>query len=178
MKARMTEGTTPRIYVADLAAYNAGKLRGVWIDADQGVDQIRAQVSEMLAASPEPGAEEWAIHDYEGFGPIKLDEYDDLEDVARIAELIAEHGDLFAQLIDHFGRDHVDEAVRAMDESYAGAFDSLAEWAEQFAEDTGPPDCGPYTNYIDWERFAHDAELGGDIFTIESGGKVHVFHGN
>ena len=28
-----TMTNTPKIYVADLAAYNAGKLRGVWIDA-------------------------------------------------------------------------------------------------------------------------------------------------
>ncbi|HBO1348742.1 TPA: antirestriction protein ArdA, partial [Pseudomonas aeruginosa] len=40
-----------RIYVADLAAYNAGHLHGVWIDATLGLDDIQAQVSAMLAAS-------------------------------------------------------------------------------------------------------------------------------
>ena len=56
----------PRIYVACLAAYNNGCLHGRWIDATTP-DEIRREVSAMLAASPEPGSEEHAIHDYEGF---------------------------------------------------------------------------------------------------------------
>ena len=31
-----------RIYVADLAAYNAGYLHGVWIDASQDLEDIQA----------------------------------------------------------------------------------------------------------------------------------------
>ena len=53
-----------RIYVADLAAYNAGYLHGVWIDASQDLEDIQAQVDTMLAASPVKGAEEYAIHDF------------------------------------------------------------------------------------------------------------------
>jgi len=52
-----------RIYVASLSDYNAGRLHGAWIDATQDADEIEAEVQEMLAASPEPIAEEWAIHD-------------------------------------------------------------------------------------------------------------------
>jgi antirestriction protein len=174
-KKRIQDG--PRIYVADLSAYNAGKLHGAWIAADRGVDEIHAEIKAMLAESPEPDAEEWAIHDYEGFGGVKLGEYEDLEEVARIGELLNEHGPLFGKLVDHFGRD-VDESVRAMEENYAGEFDSLSDWAQQFAEDTGSADCGPYSNYIDWESVARDAEMNGDVFTIETDGKVHVFHGH
>jgi antirestriction protein len=174
-KTRTADG--PRIYVADLAAYNAGVLRGAWIDAHQDAEQIQAEIATMLADSPEPGAEEWAIHDYEGFEGVKLGEHEDLEEVAQIAELLAQHGPLFGKVVDHFGRDYLEEAIRAMEESYAGEYDTLADWAEQFAEDTGSGDCGPYSNYIDWERVARDAELGGDIFTIETDdGKVHVFN--
>ena len=54
--------TNPRIYVACLAAYNSGYLHGAWIDADQPADDIQSAVGEMLAASPIPRAEEWAIH--------------------------------------------------------------------------------------------------------------------
>jgi len=61
---------TPRIYVACLAAYNAGRLHGRWIDAAQDAADIQAEVRKMLAASPQADAEEWAIHDYEGFGPL------------------------------------------------------------------------------------------------------------
>jgi len=58
---------TPRIYVACLAAYNNGKLRGEWIDANQDDDAIFDDIKKILSTSPEPLAEEWAIHDYEGF---------------------------------------------------------------------------------------------------------------
>ncbi|WP_273241477.1 antirestriction protein ArdA [Hyphomonas atlantica corrig.] len=52
---------TPRIYVACLAAYNNGRLHGAWIDATEP-DEMMQGVRAMLAASPEPGAEEWSIH--------------------------------------------------------------------------------------------------------------------
>ena len=41
----------------------------------------------MLARSPMPGAEEWAIHDYEGFGPLRLGEYEDLGTISQIAHV-------------------------------------------------------------------------------------------
>ena len=76
----------PRIYVADLAAYNAGKLHGVWIDLlDKDADDIKAEVDEMIAASPVPLAEEWEIHDtadLDGYTP------NNFEEAAAIAELI------------------------------------------------------------------------------------------
>ena len=62
----------PRIYVADLAAYNSGKLHGVWIDATEDLEDIQTQVQEMLKKSPEPFTEEYAIHDYEYFGSHRL----------------------------------------------------------------------------------------------------------
>ncbi|RAN32203.1 antirestriction protein ArdA, partial [Hyphomonas pacifica] len=51
----------PRIYVACLAAYNNGCLHGRWIGATTP-DEIMEKVRAMLADSPLPGAEEWAIH--------------------------------------------------------------------------------------------------------------------
>lgn len=45
---------TPRIYVACLASYNAGRLHGAWVDADQDPDDIEREVWAMLRKSPEP----------------------------------------------------------------------------------------------------------------------------
>src|SRR5436189_4774564 len=64
---------TPRIYAATLSDYNAGRLHGAWIDADQDPEELQAEIDAMLAKSAEPVAEEWAIHDYEGFGLFKVD---------------------------------------------------------------------------------------------------------
>jgi len=81
-----------RIYVACLAAYNNGKLHGVWINACLDIDEIQEQVNEMLAFSPEEDAEEWAVHDYEGSGSYRMSEYEGLETAHEIACFISEHG--------------------------------------------------------------------------------------
>src|SRR3954452_17997246 len=91
----------PRIYVASLADYNVGNLHGRWIDATQGADAIRREIAEMLAASPEPDAEEYAIHDYDNFRGLRLAEFEDIDRVAEVAILIAEHGPVFAKLVEH-----------------------------------------------------------------------------
>jgi antirestriction protein len=176
MSPKRTNSDGPRIYVADLAAYNAGTLHGRWIDADQDPDEIRAEIQEMLAESPVPGGEEYAIHDYEGFGRLRLNEYDDINTVARIAKLIEEHGALATDVIAHFGgAQYLADAERALDEEYQGSYDRLADWAEELAESTGA-EAETYRSYIDWEAVARDAELNGDIFTVETDdGKVHVF---
>lgn len=175
--------STPRIYVASLADYNAGRLHGRWIDADQPVEAIREQIAKMLAESKEPIAEEWAIHDYENFAGLSVAEYEDLGYVAEVAFLIGEHGAVFAGLVDHFGggASGLEDAKRWMEEGYRGAFDSLTDYAEELIEDCygdalkGLPDFLRY--HIDWEGIAHDMELNGDVFTIEHGRKVHVFDG-
>lgn len=58
--------TPPLIYVASLADYNNGRLHGVWIRADSDPEAIGLAIQAMLAASPEPRAEEWAVHASEG----------------------------------------------------------------------------------------------------------------
>ena len=104
------QNDSPKIYVACLASYNAGHLYGEWILADQEPQEIQAAIQSMLEKSPEPFAEEWAVHDYEGFGSISLSEWPSIERVSALAKLIAEHGEPFTlwyQNQDEIGRAHV-----------------------------------------------------------------------
>jgi antirestriction protein len=48
----------PKLYVACLAAYNAGILHGKWIDVCSDLESIWTEIKAMLAASSEPDAEE------------------------------------------------------------------------------------------------------------------------
>ena len=59
--AVMGGGDEPRAYASCLASYNAGVLHGRWISADQDPEDIQAEIDQMLAESPEPGAEEHAV---------------------------------------------------------------------------------------------------------------------
>lgn len=175
----MKVSDTPRVYVACLAAYNNGKLHGRWIDADQDADDIRAEIAEMLNESPEPNAEEWAIHDCEHFGGLRLSEGEDIEQLAEVAELIVDHGDVLAKLVDHVGGlQYLEHAKQLMEDEYTGAHDSLEDFACELLEDTGQLESMPENLrlYFDYERFGRDLELGGDVFTIDGeSGQVHVF---
>src|SRR3546814_11380124 len=97
-----TKTENPRIYVACLAAYNNGYLHGSWIDAEQDAWAIYDDVKAMLAASPIAEAEEWAIHDYEGFGNVRISEYAGFAYVSELAAFIAEHGELGLCLLAHY----------------------------------------------------------------------------
>jgi antirestriction protein len=166
---------TPRVYVACLAAYNGGTLHGEWIDANQSVEELKSAIGAMLSRSPADGAEEWAFHDYEGFHGIEIDEHEPIEKVAELAAFIDEHGALGGALVGYLG--DVEDAKRAFEEQQAGAASSLAEWAEEFLSECGDLASVPerLRPYIDFERYANDLDLSGDIFTVELDGTVHVF---
>jgi antirestriction protein len=167
---------TPRIYVACLAAYNEGYLHGKWIDADQDEEAIYEEIKAMLADSPVPGAEEWAIHDFDNFGGMRLSEYENIEDIVRIAALMSEHGaKLIAGLKDHGYT--LDEIERKLEEDYLGAWDSVEDYLYDEAESNGRLKEVPgwLENYIDWESMAHDHDCNGSFIEIRIDGKIHLF---
>lgn len=170
----------PRIYVACLAAYNAGVLHGEWIDADQDAHDIREEIEKMLEASPEPHAEEWAIHDYDNFEGARLNESESLETVAKLASLVAEHGRVAALLFDRECGD-VERIERILEEGNLGVWASPEDWAEDYLAQTGALEGlnDSMRMYFAFDRYAHDCELNGDIFAIELGYRsVQIFDGH
>ncbi len=203
--------TDLRFYAACLASYNAGRLHGAWIDASTDVDEMQAAINKMLRASsypnvevacpdcdapdPEcptchgrgkvPSAEEYAIHDYEE--RWNLGEYPGLERIVKFMELVEKaedrgiDADDVQAILDHFGTDYIDTAGDAIENNFHGTYDSLTEYAEQFAEEVYGDVINKLPNviagHIDYESIARDMELGGDVFTIDKyqGGGVLVF---
>jgi len=164
-----------QIYVACLAAYNNGHLHGKWIEANQPAWAIYDDIRYVLDTSSIADAEEWAIHDYEGFGGLSISEYEGIERVSELASFIDEHGELGAELLSHF--DSIEEAEEALDEGYHGSFASLADYVQELTEDCAfIPEHLRF--YIDWEAMARDAEMSGDIFTVQTAhDEIHVFAG-
>jgi antirestriction protein len=181
-QAMKQEPSGPRIYVACLAAYNGGRLHGAWIDADQDAKAIWSEVKAMLKASPDPFAEEWAIHDYEGFEGVRLGESESIENVAMHAEMIGKHGAAWGAWV----VEHGDEATEALfEEHYHGEWNSEQEFAKNLAHDlgytdeAGNPCCAhdgtnPLLNYIDWEAWTRDLFMG-DYWSARIGSAVCVF---
>ena len=150
---------TPRIYVACLAAYNHGRLHGAWIEATTP-EAVMAEVSAMLAASPEPDAEEWAIHDHEGFEGAHLSEYASFQTVCDLAAFFTEHGSLGARLYSEFG-DALEQARAAF---------------EELTRDSGTEIPTALAYYIDWQALARDMAMNGEIMVFQTGfDEVHIF---
>jgi len=162
----------PRIYVACLASYNNGILHGKWIDAAQGIEGIWEGINEVLATSPIPGAEEWAIHDREDFGGFDISKYEAVEEIAEIAQFFEEHGELGAELLRHFC-DDLDTAKTVIEDCYYGEYDSEEGYARSITEETSEiPSHLAF--YIDYKKMAHDI-FTNDCFSIEVNGFTHVF---
>jgi antirestriction protein len=124
-----------------------------------------------------PSAEEWAVHDLEGFGGLKLGEYPDIETVASLAELIEEHGeDVVAAASDVCSS--LEEIADTIADRYRGEYKSPEDFAEEFVTECHDLSQIPeFLRYhIDWEGVAHDYEVNGDFNFIERGGSVYVFH--
>lgn len=170
----------PRIYVASLSDYNGGVLHGKWIDATQEAEDILEEVAEMLKASPTAKregsiAEEWAIHDYDNFGSLKLGEWESFEKVSELAQLIAEHGPAFAAYADNVGQDYA--TAEDFEESFNGEWDDEKDFAYDLAESIGLLEGMPDSlqGYFNWESWTRDLFMG-DYYSVEAPGyRVFVF---
>jgi len=162
---------TPKIYVACLASYNKGKLHGRWIDADQDEEQVMTEIQDMLRSSPEPGAGDWAIHDYEGFCGVHIRENELIESVARLAALIVKHGPAFAAYYNARVGD-LDYAEDTFEEAYQGEYGSEEEFAESICSGISMPDF--LLPYIDYKKMADDM-LMNDYFSVKHDGKIYIF---
>jgi antirestriction protein len=147
----------PRIYFADLAAYNNGCLRGVWVEFFEGIqsDDVQVAIDYMLYESD---GDEWRIDDYEGFAEFKGC---DLEKLCQVAALIHKYGEepvkgYFAHRGDAADPDEFTDY-------YIGSYTSEAAFCEEHfqiaeaAEKIQVFDWATLDQYIDWEAIANDA---------------------
>jgi len=178
----------PRIWVASLADYNNGTLHGVWLNAAQDEAELQAAVDTMLAASPltaetgEP-AEEWAIHDFQGFGPLRIDEHGSLSWISLVGKGIAQYGLAFAAYADVVQEEAL---LGTFDAAYLGHYDSVHAYLEQRVNDLGydrvldeavPPTIRPYVK-IDISGTADDLLDKGDLVALPApDGGVWIFNG-
>lgn len=165
----------PAIWIGSLADYNNGDLHGDWMDATRDDEDIHAEIQRILAGGPAARRgevpEEWGIFDHQGFGPLQIGVYDLIEEVSRLARAIAEHGPAFAAFASGDLVDREDATVERFQEVYLGRFDSVVDYARQLTSDLGydelldhqlPNHVRSYVR-IDYEQFAQDLQVGGDI---------------
>lgn len=147
-------------------------LHGVWVDATQSEDEIMENIWDMLDNSTEPDAEDYAIHDYEGFGNIKIHEYEAISNIVEYTSFIEEHGKLGLALLSDYS---IDEARLMLEEHYQGSYDSEVDFARELFDECYEhqmPNSLIY--YFDYEAFARDLFIN-DYCSVEFDGQTYVF---
>jgi len=171
----MTKTATPRIYAACLSSYNNGDLHGAWIDCDQDAEGINKEIKAMLELSEEEDAEEYAIHDFDNWQGIEVDEYESIEKIAELAALIIKYGKAFAAHYNHYGTEATEETFN---NSYQCQSESERAFIRDQWEESGQlkelEKLGVSDHWLDWEAIARDQFIN-SYYSVSADNKIYVF---
>ena len=135
-------------------------------------------------SAPFPSAEEWAIHDHEGFAGLIKSEWPDLDELAAAAEILAGDDDDQRRGLLWLVNDRGCSITEAIDQCgdvrtyQADALDLAADYAQELAADViedfhDRSSQWPF-NCIDWASAGKELEMGGDIDLTEQDGERFV----
>lgn len=165
---------TARIYVGTYAKYNNGSIAGAWLDLEDYSDRdaFYEACKKLHANEPDP---ELMFQDFEGFPRSFYSESNVPAELWDWLELDESDRDMLAAYQHGVESDGTIEQAR---EAFAGTADSESDWAATWLEETGGLDGVPkhLENYIDFEAYARDARLGGDVSFVRYEGTLYVFH--
>ena len=175
----------PAIYVACLASYNAGKLFGSWLDLSDGpdADDIREAIDAIIKESPEPFAEEYAIHDSQDLpGILARTEWPDIDKLSAYCQQWAELDyDPDKQLAYRFICDDAGEVVDQddFDAKYEGWWNRPSDYAMDHAAERGylkDDDTNPLFRCVDWNHYWRELEYEGARAVFDQGKAMYLIH--
>lgn len=174
LEIKMENTLTPRIYVVCLATFNAGYSHGDWIEVTQDEENIYKEIRQILADSPIETSKEWAIHDYEDFGSIKLKEHESVASICEKAQFVLDYGEVGLVLFEYYN--DLEEIKEIATNRYHGEWDSELEFATELFDDCYLHEIPEHLNgYIDYEQFTYEIFIN-DYFSLDSqNNKKHIF---
>jgi antirestriction protein len=160
-----------RIYVADLAAHNDGRLIGEWLTLPVDSDTLENVMNRMT----HDGQHDYAIHDYEA--PFSIAESDDpweLNEIAEQLDSVDIDSGVLELILDYAGT--VDEGLEIITSGDYTVYEnchSMEDVAYEYVESTGMLLDVPNSlkQYFDYEAFGRDLDIEG---TFLSGGGFYV----
>lgn len=181
-----------KAWIGCYGCYNDGRLVGKWLDADEAEDLEAAGLTVEAAHKldgkshqicPRCGSDEFAVFDTDGGPSAVADavgesilEFVRLAPIAELAETLSGFEQWLSELGDVPEGD-ADEVEQAFYDAYLGEYSSAGEWAELYLEETGVlaevPERLRY--YVDFEAYARDARLSGEVSFVEGPVSVFVF---
>jgi antirestriction protein len=165
---------TARIYVGTYAKYNSGSIAGAWLDLETYSDKeaFLAACKELHKDEADP---ELMFQDFEGFPKSYYSESSVSDELFSYLELDEDD----RKLLDVYREGVRDDGTieDARDAFMGSGYDTEADWAAQYLDDTGGLEGVPehLKNYIDYESYARDARLGGDVVFVRVDGDLWVF---
>lgn len=164
---------TVQVYVGTYAKYNNGSIAGAWVDLEKCGDEesFLEKCTEIHSDESDP---EFMFQDFEGFPRAFYGESHIDPDVFEWLDLDDDDRELLAVYQENMGESGDIDAAR---EAFDGKYASEADWAHEYWDSTGMlselPECA--RNYIDFESYARDARLGGDMVFVRHAGDVWAF---
>ena len=162
-----------RVYVGTYGKYNNGSIEGAWLDVEDysGKDEFLEACQELHGE----GEHEFMFQDHEGI-PEKLIS-ESFIDSLLWDEFLGLTPDMQEVVSLYWSENDESTDIDSITEAYQGEFDDTEDYAVQFVADTQDLGAlGWLANHIDYASIARDMELGGDIETVDNGGKVLIFN--
>ena len=162
----------PRIYVGTFAKYNAGNLDGRWLEMRdfENAEDFYLAARALHSDEVDP---ELMFSDAENIPARMISEsylsdafFDWMELSPREREVV----EVYCEEVD--GSEDLFDWILG---NYLGVYDDKADWAEELLLST---DIVPKSlvGYVDYDKYARDAELNGDIIFVRRNGHTYVFN--
>lgn len=182
-----------KAWIGCLGCYNNGRLEGKWLDADGARDLVAAGLAQRAtyenghtyAACIKCCGDEFAILDFDDVPRVLAYEIGDniavfsewAEEWERVADQVG------AEVLEAYAENvagEVETALERVEEAFAGEFASEEDWAEDYLDGTGSLASVPaeLRLYIDYEKYARDARMGGDVDFVDTSTGVLAFWAN
>lgn len=166
-----------KIYVANLSAYNEGKLIGEWLTLPLEDEELQEQIEEVIEAG---GGEEVAIHDYEA--PFSISEYQSITELNKMARRLEDLDEYEEEIVKHIFDYFVDydEALECIENNeyrtYEECYD-MADVAHEVVEEQGVLHDAPelLARYFDYEAYGRDLEIEGNFIYCGGGTYLELY---
>lgn len=166
------EDSIVNIYIANLNAYNSGRLFGAWLSLPATESQIK-KVFELLKFDSYDN--EFAIHDFESDLGIEIKEYTNIYDLNTLVDEISDLDEYDIEVLKAHIEATGDDIKTALeryqnDIYYSGA--ELIDVAYDYVENSGVNIPDFIANYIDYEAIARDLRFDG--YTETENGVIYI----
>ena len=164
-----------KIYLTDLAAYNAGYLIGEWIELPIKEKELEEKLENILKKGGEicnEIHEEYFITDYES-DILDINEYSNIYDLNNKAQKLLELNDyelkIVKFLLNEYLLNNIEEAIENIDNVILHEDQTLQDLAYELVEELYDIDNLPslISTNIDYAGIAKDLEMEGRYYEIE-----------